>query len=325
MILIMFSVMQIVSKLGYSRRVLTFMGRRMQSPRLKQRAFQGYRPTNHDVFVCSYVRSGTNWTMQIAYQIAHGGRGDYQHIHDVVPWPEAPMPRIVRLSDENTYERAPTGLRVIKTHLESNYVPYSPDARYIVVVRDPKEVFVSSYFFSGFMLARSTMVPVAEWHDMFLSDVFPHGSWVEHLCSYWSWRSRPNVLILTYGEMKADLEGAVRRIAGLMGVELSAEELALVVEKSSFRYMKGINHKFAPALPFPLNRLARPVMVRKGERGGASELLTREQQVQIDRYMQADLRRHQCDFPYDEVFAMVDDPQPSAPTSPVLSHSRAGV
>jgi len=127
MMLIMFSVMQIVSKLGYSRRVLIFMGRRMQSPRLKQRAFQGYRATNHDVFVCSYVRSGTNWTMQIAYQIAHRGQGDYQHIHDVVPWPEAPMPRIVRLSDENTYERAPTGLRVIKTHLESNYVPYSPD------------------------------------------------------------------------------------------------------------------------------------------------------------------------------------------------------
>jgi hypothetical protein len=28
--------------------------------------------------------------MQIAYQIAHNGQGSYDHIHDVVPWPESP-------------------------------------------------------------------------------------------------------------------------------------------------------------------------------------------------------------------------------------------
>jgi len=303
--------MWIASLLGRSRDAMAFLGRGMQSPRLKARAFKGYQPTARDVFVCSYSKSGTYWTLQIAYQIAQRGQGTFDHIHDVVPWPEAPIGTIVDLRDESTYQTA-TGLRVIKTHLESPYVPYSPDAKYIVVVRDPKEVFVSSYFFSGGMLAKSAMISVADWLGLFLSDSFPYGSWAEHTASYRPWRTRPNVLSLTYDEMKADPEGAVRRIAAFMGVELSEEELALVLEKSSFAYMKRIDEKFMPAAPFPFSHLlGHPVMIRKGERGKSSELLTREQQARIDDYMRAGLEQRQCDFPYDEMFTTVEEPQPA--------------
>ena len=33
-------------------------------------------------------QSGTNWLMQITYQIATRGEGDFEHIHEVVPWIE---------------------------------------------------------------------------------------------------------------------------------------------------------------------------------------------------------------------------------------------
>ena len=95
--------------------------------------------------------------------------------------------------------------------------------------------------------------------------------WAEHVASFWPWRTRPNVLFLRFEDMKADLPGTVQRIATLMNIALSADELARVVEKSSFAYMKAIDHKFVPGLPSPLNRMARPVMIRKGERGGSVE------------------------------------------------------
>ncbi len=48
------------------------------------------RPAEHDVLICSYFKSGTNWTMQIAVQVAYRGRAEFEHIHELVPWPEIP-------------------------------------------------------------------------------------------------------------------------------------------------------------------------------------------------------------------------------------------
>lgn len=292
-----------MSKAGFSWPVLRMMQRAMQSPQNKQRAFHGYEPTVHDVFVCTYSKSGTNWALQIAHQIAHRGAGDFSHIHAVVPWPEAPMPDIIPLRDESIWRAAPTGLRVIKTHLESDYVPYSPAATYIIVARDPKDVFVSSYYFSANLLAQGTMVPVDEWLAVFLSDKFQYGSWAEQLAGYWAWRTRPNVLILNFAEMKADLTSAVKQVAALVGVALTVDELAQVVEQSTFEQMKAIDHKFVPKKPYPFNRLMPGVMMRRGENGAAAELLTPAQQRQIDDYVQAELQRFGCDFPYAATFA----------------------
>lgn len=291
-----------MSKVGLSWSVLRMMQQAMQSPTNKQRTFQGYTPTAHDVFVCTYSKSGTNWVLQIAHQIAHRGAGEFRHIHAVVPWPEAPMPDIIPLRDESIWRAAPTGLRVIKTHLESEYVPYRPAAKYIIVARDPKDVFVSSYYFSAALLAQETMVPVAEWLAAFLSDKFQYGSWAEQLAGYWAWRERPNVLILNFAEMKRDLPSAVKQVAMLLGVELTVDELARVVEHSTFEQMKAIDQKFVPRKPYPFNRLMPGVMMRRGENGVATELLTPTQQRQIDDYVQAELQRLGCDFPYATTF-----------------------
>jgi hypothetical protein len=43
-------------------------------------------------------------------------------------------------------------------------------------------------------------------------------------------------------------------------------------------------------------------MMRKGASGGSSELLTPEQQLQIDDYCRRELGRLGCDFPYDAAF-----------------------
>ncbi len=300
-------VMLLATKLGKGSWVMEFMRKQMHDLSNKERAFKGYQPTIHDVFVCTYSKSGTNWMMQIAYQIAHRGHGEFTHIHDVVPWPDAPMPGIVPLSDESAWQNSASKQRVIKTHLESPYVPYSPDAKYIIVARDPKEAFVSSYHFYDGMIPGIHVPPVEQWLTQFFGDKFFFGSWSEHLASYWQWRTRPNVLWLSYGEMKADLPAAVRRVAHLMGVALTVEEEALVVEKSSFRYMKEIDHKFMPQPPFSKflpQQGKRPSMMRQGAEGKSSELLTIGQQQLIDEKMQAELRQRQCDFPYTEIFRL---------------------
>jgi hypothetical protein len=261
-----------------------------------------YRPTAHDVFVCSYFKSGTNWTMQLAVQVAHRGRAEYEHIHDLVAWPDMSLRAgfAVPLSDEGPQRVAPTGLRVIKTHLKLDPVPFSRDARYICVVRDPKDVFVSSYHFTRAMVMGSLMPSVEGWLDAYLSPDTALGSWAQHVACYWKLRDEPNVLFMTYESMRADLPGTVDRIAALLGVALTDEERAAVIERSSFAHMKSIGHKFdAPGAPWASSAGA---MMRKGESGASGEMLTAEQQRRIDDFWQAELAALGCDFPYADAF-----------------------
>jgi hypothetical protein len=296
----------IFSRLGAGS-VLLFLMQRMGRKDRWPEVFAGYEPTEHDVIVSTFAKSGTNWMMQIAHQVAFRGEGEYQNIHDVVSWPDMnKMRRPVSppLSDTNVWRASPTGLRVIKTHLATRYVPWSEKARYAVVVRDPKEIFVSSYFFAG-SVAGALMPSTDIWFELFITGKFPldfGASWAEHTAGYWELRNKPNVLVMLFRDMKQDREGAVRRVADLLGVDLTPDEMARVVEKSSFDYMKSINDRFSPLAPGSLPWTEGFHMMRQGKSGGSSEMLTAEQQAQIDAYCQGELARIGSDFPYAEAF-----------------------
>jgi hypothetical protein len=266
--------------------------------------FGDYQPTAHDVIACSYFKCGTTWLLQIAVQIACRGDAEFDNIHSVVPWPDAPgmfATRIIPLSNPSPSQRSPTGLRVIKTHYALNNLPYTTAARYIAVTRDPKDVCVSGYHFLRSLIYGPLMPSVPRWIDFFLSPEFPQGSWAGHLASYWMARDRPNVLFLTYEDMKSDLPATVCRIAKFMGVKLTQDETSTVVHRSSFAYMKQAKRQFDPGQVVPWGS-DEGVMLRRGERGRSGDLLTPAQQQRIDNHCRAELQRMRCDFSFDETY-----------------------
>jgi hypothetical protein len=267
------------------------------SPVLKTKAYAGYVPAAHDVFVCTYSKSGTYWMLQVVTQIAGRGAAELGHVHDVAPWPETLMPGIVRLRVP-TWRSAPTGMRAIKTHAEARYVPYGAAAKYVVVVRDPKDALVSSFYFADSIMPGLTSIGLSAWTDAFVAGASPFGSWAEHVAGFWPWRTRDNVLVIDYAELKRDLEGSVRRVASMMGVELRPDELAAVVERCGFGYMKRHEDQFRPPVPGPNGR--RVELLRHGRQGEGRELLTSEQVARVDAAMRQELLRLGSDFPYDE-------------------------
>lgn len=264
-------------------------------------ALDDYQPKAGDVLTCVYFKCGTNWTMQMAHQIAHLGEGEYDYIYDVIAWPDGPDPKIsIPLDDETPYQSA-TGLRIIKSHAKANHVPFNKEAKYIVVIRDPKDAFVSGYHFSGPLIFGQMMPSVEAWLDIFLSEHAIQGIWHEFLASWWPLREQPNVLFMRYEQIKDDPDAAIRKIATLMGVELTQEVFDKIKERSSFAYMKSIDHKFYPPIISPLVQRGGTLM-RKGQTGSAGELLSKAQQKRIDDYCSNALKELGCDFPYDELY-----------------------
>ncbi|WP_420630103.1 sulfotransferase domain-containing protein [Candidatus Leptofilum sp.] len=261
--------------------------------------FKGYVPSKNDVFVATQARSGTNWMMQISLQIIHHGQAEYEYIYDMIPWPDFFLSTSIALDDPQP--PSPTGLRVIKTHLEAPFVPVNDAAKYICVIRDPKEFFVSTYHFFPQTLGNLGLQQPTpdEWYELFMSNLVPLGSWLEHTASWWALRHKPNVMIIPFHKLKADMEGHIDQLATFLGVELTAEARTAVIEKSSFAYMRQLNHKLSPIVG------GGPVIeiVRKGQADGGRELLDAKRGNALDAYCKQELQRLGSDFPFDEFFA----------------------
>jgi hypothetical protein len=291
--------------LGLAERALARAGARRRLRTARTNPFRGYVPGTQDVFVMTYAKSGTNWMMQIAHQLIHHGAGEFDHIHSVVPWPDTQaLPGFMRryainLPDAIDWKTAPEPKRVIKTHFDWELLPYSSDARYLTVIRDPKDVFVSNYLFIRDTVLGPAMPSVDTWFKLFLSDSFLlGGSWAVNTAGYWAERHRRNVLIVSFKAMKRDLRSHVIKIADFLDIHVPDPVIDEVCRRSSFEYMKGIDAKF---------RMGKVVawrpegaMIRKGVEGGASELLSPTRQREADAYFKSELTRLGSDFPYDE-------------------------
>lgn len=127
-----------------------------------------------EMFFLSLI--GTTWTQEIVWQIINDGKIDYRPLHVRMPWvdgmpfaqPENPYLVTSAGMIEKMFECFPSP-RVFKSHLPYDLVPKGcgqaakPQARYIYVMRNPKDVAVSLFEFVAKVSGREAL----SWDELF--------------------------------------------------------------------------------------------------------------------------------------------------------------
>lgn len=269
--------------------------RRVQNHTLDSTRWHDFRFRPGDVVIASWAKAGTSWVQQIVGQLIFDGDETVPTLV-VSPWIEhrAFSKRIVFEMLETQRHR-----RFVKSHLPADALVYSRSAKYIYIGRDGRDVIWSWYQhhkslrpeayeqlnagLDGTCEPLSPPAPSFEicFRDWLDRDGFPLWPFWSHVRSWWALRYLPNVLLVHFNDLKADLPGQIRAISEFLEQDVSEEILRRVTEHSSFEYMKRNASRLSPFLDTIFVNGAGS-LVNRGKTGAWAEVLS-----------EADLRKYQ--------------------------------
>lgn len=213
-----------------------------------------------DIIISTYAKSGTTWMQQIVSQLLFNGQPGLP-VAEMSPWLDLRVPpKQVKLPEVE----AQTHRRFLKTHLPVDALVFSPDAKYIYVARDGRDVVWSLFnhhanandlWYQALnetpgLVGDPIGRPQESIRDYFLQwldrDGYPFWSFWDNLRSWWAIRDLPNVHLVHFEALRTDMPGEIRKIAQFLDIPVDAAKWDDILTHCSFAYMKA---NAAPSVP----------------------------------------------------------------------------
>ncbi len=221
-----------------------------------------YRPRPGDVIIATAPKVGTTWMQQIVRLLIFQNPAPTS-IKDLSPWLDArfqmPLDAALEMLEGQTHRR------FLKSHLPFDALPVYDEVRYIHVSRDPRDAAMSfSNHYNSFTPAALDKFDEIGNSDETIGRPYPRapadprGFFLEWLgreggdgatasaarffeteCSYWAERNRPNLLLVHYNDLKADLEGEMRRVSQYLDIAVPEALWPALVTAATFDQMKA--------------------------------------------------------------------------------------
>ena len=220
-----------------------------------------------DILICTPAKCGTTWTQMICALLIFQKTEFEKPLTEYSPWMD------VLLAPVDTVHRqlqAQTHRRFIKTHTPLDGLPYHDSVKYICVGRDPRDMFLSLKNHLENMkpealdiCRQNATLPwtpprrspdnLNEWFGAWISsacstapDHAGHADVLNYVNTFWQYRHLPNILMLHYNDLKADLEGEMRRVADFLDLQVPEALWSELVQAASFENMKRKADRLAP-------------------------------------------------------------------------------
>jgi Sulfotransferase domain len=187
-----------------------------------------------DVFLVSYPKSGNTWTRFLIANLVYPEKNpDFSNINDLLPDSE--------VMSKRNLERAPRP-RLLKSH--QYFDPRYPKVIYIV--RDPRDVVLSEYYFDKKRRAIADDYPLPQFVSRFVRGELnhPYGTWGEHTATwFYTRRGDPRLLQVKYEALQSQAMDEMRKIAKFLGIAATPERLTFAIEQSSANRMRELEKK----------------------------------------------------------------------------------
>ena len=148
-------------------------------------------------------------------------------------------------------------------------------------MRNPKDILVStSHFYRSFNVTNAK--DMSSYFEYFKRSVAAYGDWLSHALSWWQHQHLQNVHVIKFEDIKSDPGAAIRDLAQFMEVDLTDDQVKVIVEETAFTTLKknqSVNHVEAPGFDSNISPL-----LRKGEVGDWKKEFTQDMSDYVEEY-----------------------------------------
>jgi hypothetical protein len=236
--------------------------------------WDGFELRPGDIVISTPTKCGTTWTQMICALLVFQTAELPASLDVLSPWLDMlTRDRAAVVADLG----AQTHRRLIKTHTPYDGLPHDDRVTYICVGRDPRDVALSwdNHIANTDLVAMFTARERAVGNED-LAELMPDGpplraeseierfwQWVDgplpagprgeslavlthHVSTFWAVRAEPNVLLLHYDDLKADLDGQMRVVSAHLGIPVDEARWPALVEAATFDRMRANADRVAP-------------------------------------------------------------------------------